>query len=57
MYTVALDLAGPFKQKGRDMEHDDYKYIMVAAYTNAPADGICDLKKLIQFGFIPSVGL
>ena len=22
MYTVALDLAGPFKQKGRDMEHD-----------------------------------
>ena len=32
MYTVAFDLAGPFKQKGRDMEHDDYKYIMVAAY-------------------------
>ena len=32
MYTMALDLAGPFKQKGRDMEHDDYKYIMVAAY-------------------------
>eukprot|EP00439_Symbiodinium_sp_Y106_P017689 s4409_g2.t1 len=32
MYTVALDLAGPFKQKGRDMEHEDYKYIMVAAY-------------------------
>ncbi|CAE7219459.1 unnamed protein product [Symbiodinium sp. KB8] len=32
MYTMALDLAGPFKQKGRDMDHDDYKYIMVAAY-------------------------
>ena len=32
MYTMALDLAGPFKQKGRDMEHEDYKYIMVAAY-------------------------
>ena len=32
MYTMALDLAGPFKQKGRDMEHDDYKYLMVAAY-------------------------
>ena len=32
LYSVALDLAGPFKQKGRDMEHDDYKYILVAAY-------------------------
>ena len=32
MYSMALDLAGPFKQKGRDMEHEDYKYIMVAAY-------------------------
>ena len=32
MYTMALDLAGPFRQKGRDMEFDDYKYIMVAAY-------------------------
>ena len=32
MYTLALDLAGPFRQKGRDMENDDYKYIMVAAY-------------------------
>ena len=32
MYSMALDLAGPFKSKGRDMDHDDYKYIMVAAY-------------------------
>ncbi|CAE7226577.1 RE2, partial [Symbiodinium sp. CCMP2456] len=32
MYSMALDLAGPFKQKGRDMNHDDYRYIMVAAY-------------------------
>ncbi|CAE7321109.1 RE2, partial [Symbiodinium microadriaticum] len=32
MFTVAIDLAGPFKQKGRDMDHDDYKYLMVAAY-------------------------
>ncbi|CAE7355869.1 RE2, partial [Symbiodinium sp. KB8] len=32
LYSVALDLAGPFKQKGRDMEFDDYKYVMVAAY-------------------------
>ncbi|CAE7422957.1 GIP [Symbiodinium sp. CCMP2592] len=32
MYTIALDLAGPFKQKCRYMEHEDYKYIMVAAY-------------------------
>ena len=32
MYTMTMDLAGPFKQKGRDMEHEDYKYVMVAAY-------------------------
>eukprot|EP00439_Symbiodinium_sp_Y106_P015157 s5414_g2.t1 len=32
LFTVTVDLAGPFKQKGRDMEHDDYKYVMVAAY-------------------------
>ncbi|CAE7753847.1 RE1 [Symbiodinium sp. CCMP2592] len=32
MYAVAMDLAGPFKKKGRDMDFDDYKYIMVAAY-------------------------
>ncbi|CAE7564255.1 unnamed protein product [Symbiodinium sp. CCMP2456] len=32
MYSLALDLAGPFRQKGRDMNHDDYRYIMVAAY-------------------------
>ncbi|CAE7551950.1 RE1 [Symbiodinium sp. KB8] len=32
MFTVALDLAGPFRQKGRDMDHDDYKYLLVAAY-------------------------
>ncbi|CAE7540315.1 RE1 [Symbiodinium sp. CCMP2592] len=32
LYTLALDLAGPFKVSGRDMDFDDYKYIMVAAY-------------------------
>ena len=32
LYTMALDLAGPFKQVGRDMDHEDYKYILVAAY-------------------------
>ena len=32
MYTLAIDLAGPFKVKGRDMDFDDYKYIMVGAY-------------------------
>eukprot|EP00439_Symbiodinium_sp_Y106_P005570 s1692_g1.t1 len=32
LYSLALDLAGPFKQKGRDTEFDDYKYVMVAAY-------------------------
>ena len=32
MYALAVDLAGPFKRKGRDMDFDDYKYIMVAAY-------------------------
>ena len=29
---------------------------IVSMYTRALADGICDLKKLIQLGFIPSVG-
>eukprot|EP00439_Symbiodinium_sp_Y106_P048300 s3792_g6.t1 len=32
LFTLALDLAGPFKTRGRDMEFDDYKYVMVAAY-------------------------
>ncbi|CAE7301732.1 RE1 [Symbiodinium sp. CCMP2592] len=32
LYALALDLAGPYKVKGRDMDFDDYKYIMVAAY-------------------------
>ena len=32
MFSLAVDLAGPFKQKGRDMEFDDYKYVLVAAY-------------------------
>ena len=32
LYSLALDLAGPFKQKGRDTEFDDYKYVVVAAY-------------------------
>ncbi|CAE7677994.1 GIP, partial [Symbiodinium sp. KB8] len=40
LYTVALDLAGPFKQKGRDTEFDDYKYVMVAAY-RCPRDYLC----------------
>ena len=31
-YALALDLAGPYKVAGRDMDFDDYKYIMVAAY-------------------------
>ena len=32
LYTVALDVAGPFATKGRDMEFDDYRYMLVAAY-------------------------
>ncbi|CAE7797213.1 RE1 [Symbiodinium sp. CCMP2592] len=32
LYSMALELAGPFKQSGRDMDHEDYKYILVAAY-------------------------
>eukprot|EP00439_Symbiodinium_sp_Y106_P055092 s3928_g7.t1 len=32
LYTLASDLAGPFKVAGRDMDFDDCKYIMVAAY-------------------------
>ncbi|CAE7386892.1 RE1, partial [Symbiodinium sp. KB8] len=39
LYTVALDVAGPFKTKGRDMEFDDYKYILVASY-RCPKDYI-----------------
>ena len=31
-FTLAVDLAGPFKHKGRDMDNKDYKYLMVAAY-------------------------
>ena len=30
--ALALDLAGPYKVRGRDMDLDDYKYITVAAY-------------------------
>ena len=40
LYTVALDLAGPFKQKGRDTEFDDYKCVMVAAY-RCPRNYLC----------------
>ena len=32
LYSLAMDLAGPFKVHGRDMDFDDYKYLMVAAY-------------------------
>ncbi|CAE7446981.1 RE1 [Symbiodinium sp. CCMP2592] len=32
MFALALDLAGPFRQRGRDLDHEDYRYIMVAAY-------------------------
>eukprot|EP00439_Symbiodinium_sp_Y106_P083449 s24_g23.t1 len=30
--ALALDLAGPYKVRGRDIDLDDYKYITVAAY-------------------------
>ena len=32
LYALALDLAGPYKTAGRDLDFNDYKYIMVAAY-------------------------
>ncbi|CAE7353790.1 RE2 [Symbiodinium sp. CCMP2592] len=32
LYTVALDVAGPYATKGRDMENEDYKYMLIAAY-------------------------
>ena len=32
LYTAALAVAGPFATRGRDMECDDYKYMLVAAY-------------------------
>ncbi|CAE7357873.1 unnamed protein product, partial [Symbiodinium sp. CCMP2456] len=40
LYTVAFDLAGPYKQKGRSLDRDDYKYIMVAAY-RCPKQYLC----------------
>ncbi|CAE7921355.1 hypothetical protein AK812_SmicGene7008 [Symbiodinium microadriaticum] len=32
LYTVGLDVAGPFVTRGRDMDYDDYKYMLVASY-------------------------
>ena len=32
LYTVAMDVAGPFVTRGRDMEYDDYKYMLIASY-------------------------
>ncbi|OLP99560.1 hypothetical protein AK812_SmicGene17855 [Symbiodinium microadriaticum] len=29
MFTVAIDLAAPFNQKGKDRDHDDDKYLMI----------------------------
>ena len=31
-YSLAVDLAGPFKHKGRDMDYRDYRYLLVAAF-------------------------
>ena len=31
-FTLAVDLAGPFKHKGRDMDFRDYKYLLVGAF-------------------------
>ena len=31
-FSLAVDLAGPFKHKGRDMDYRDYRYLMVAAF-------------------------
>ena len=54
LYTMALDLAGPFKQAGRDMDHEDYKYIMVAAY-RCPKSYLSDkaLKDLDAEMYVP----
>ncbi|OLQ10423.1 Copia protein [Symbiodinium microadriaticum] len=32
LYTLAMDVAGPFVTRGRDMEYDDYKYMLIASY-------------------------
>ena len=32
LFTVAMDLAGPFVIRGRDLDHNDYKYLLVASY-------------------------
>ena len=31
MFALAVDLAGPFRTKGKDLDFDDYRYAMVAA--------------------------
>ena len=30
--ALAVDLAGPFKHQGRDMNHRDYRYLLVGAF-------------------------
>ena len=55
MYALAVDLAGPFKRKGRDMDFDDYKYIMVAAY-RCPKEylSVMGLTELERELYVPS---
>ncbi|CAE7822041.1 unnamed protein product [Symbiodinium sp. CCMP2456] len=48
IYTLGLDLAGHFRQKGRDMDHEDYKYIIVAAY-RCPKEYIYMNEKVADF--------
>ena len=31
-FSLALDTAGPFKHRGRDLDHADYRYLLVGAY-------------------------
>ena len=31
-FSLALDTAGPFKHRGRDLDHTDYRYLLVGAY-------------------------
>ena len=31
-FSLSLDTAGPFKHRGRDLDHADYRYLLVGAY-------------------------
>ena len=42
-FSLALDIAGPFKTKGRDFDESKYKYLLAGAY-RIPAQLLKDAK-------------